>query len=185
MPFKKGHKLNIGNTWNKGKKQSLVTIQKRIIARKKSGWFKNPDETKKKIGKANAIKLKGRKRSKESIMKQSLSIRKEKHWNWKGGIKKDKDKRKSFEGKIWRENIFKRDNYTCRSCGKTKCEIHPHHIKNYAKYKDLRFNIKNGITLCKQCHREFHLKFGTYNNNRKQMKDFITYVRQHERGIQF
>jgi len=54
--------------------------------------------------------------------------------------------------KLWREEVFKRDNYTCQDCGKRKCYIEGHHIKSWAKYPKLRYIISNGLTLCKECH---------------------------------
>lgn len=73
--------------------------------------------------------------------------------SWKGGIKKDKDRRKSYESVCWRESVFKRDNYTCRDCGLSGVYLEAHHIKSYAKYPELRTELSNGITLCKECHK--------------------------------
>lgn len=83
---------------------------------------------------------------------------KEKNPNWKGGVS-DKNNliRTSKKYKNWRKKIFKRDDWTCQKCGsrsgKNKAVIlHAHHIKPFALYPDLRFNLENGITLCKKCH---------------------------------
>lgn len=77
----------------------------------------------------------------------------EKHWNWQGGIfMKNLTIRKSFEYKLWRESVFKRDNYTCIWCG-AKGDIHADHIKRFSEYPELRFAIDNGRTLCVPCHK--------------------------------
>lgn len=79
---------------------------------------------------------------------------------WKGGISYQKKRiRKGVEWKMWRTAIFQRDNYTCRECGARSgkgqaVELHPHHIRQYALYPELRFDVNNGITLCKECHKK-------------------------------
>ena len=56
------------------------------------------------------------------------------------------------------KNVFERDNYTCRICGKRGGELNAHHINHFSKYPDLRFELGNGITLCKKCYMEVHMR---------------------------
>ena len=70
----------------------------------------------------------------------------------------DKDIRNSGEYQEWRTAVFKRDGYTCQKCGQKGGELNAHHIKPFAEYKNLRFDVDNGITLCKKCHRKAHKK---------------------------
>ena len=53
----------------------------------------------------------------------------------------------------WRKEVYKRDSYCCRwpNC-KIKNKLNAHHIKNWAEFPGLRFNVSNGITLCKYHH---------------------------------
>lgn len=55
--------------------------------------------------------------------------------------------------KQWRKSVYTRDNHKCRWPNCTlKRKINAHHIKNWADYPGLRFDINNGITLCKYHH---------------------------------
>jgi len=62
----------------------------------------------------------------------------------------------SKEYKQWRLAIYKRDNFCCKmpGCKKRgmKC-IQAHHIRRWANFPELRFELSNGITLCKYHHR--------------------------------
>jgi len=51
----------------------------------------------------------------------------------------------------WRKDVFKRDNWACKECG-GKVNIEAHHIKSWKDYPDLRFELDNGLTLCRKCH---------------------------------
>lgn len=106
--------------------------------------------------------------------------------NWGGGTysKPLKEKiRRTFEYKLWRESVFKRDNWTCQDCGikfikgiNLKITLQCDHIIPYKKIilenkvltledaincKEL-WDISNGRTLCKPC----HLKTPTWGNRR-------------------
>lgn len=82
----------------------------------------------------------------------------ESHWNWKGGITNESHRiRTSSDYKEWRRDVFERDNYTCRKCGAEE-NLNAHHILPFSVYPKLRFDVDNGITLCKQCHIELHKK---------------------------
>lgn len=70
----------------------------------------------------------------------------------------NQDERHSKKYKEWRTAVFERDNYTCQHCGQVGGELNAHHIKPFAKYKELRFELSNGITLCVPCHDKVHGK---------------------------
>jgi 5-methylcytosine-specific restriction endonuclease McrA len=57
--------------------------------------------------------------------------------------------------KRWRISVYKRDNFTCQMPGcKKKTTLQAHHIQKWANASMLRYDIDNGITLCKKCHKE-------------------------------
>ena len=55
----------------------------------------------------------------------------------------------------WRKTIKKRDRYRCQfpNC-KNNQKLEAHHIYPWATYPALRYDIKNGLTLCRQCHQK-------------------------------
>jgi len=88
------------------------------------------------------------------------------HWKWKGGITPENQKlRSSRKSKDWRKAVFKRDNYTCQECGVRGGKLVADHIKQWAFFPKLRFNINNGRVLCEKCHE----KTPTFRNNNKKI----------------
>jgi 5-methylcytosine-specific restriction endonuclease McrA len=76
-----------------------------------------------------------------------------KHHNWRGGITPiNQQIRHSFEANEWRTMVFGRDGFACQMCFRKGGYLNAHHIKPFAKYPELRFEIDNGITLCEECH---------------------------------
>lgn len=98
----------------------------------------------------------GKKIPKEVRLK--MGSKKEKNSNWKGGVTSTNELiRKSYEYKEWRQEVFKRDNYTCISClekEKVSGKLEADHIMPFAYFPELRFNLDNGRTLCKDCHKK-------------------------------
>lgn len=81
--------------------------------------------------------------------------RKENHWNWNGGItSENKCARVSIQYKNWRRSVFARDNFTCVKCGIRGGYLNADHIKPFALFPELRFDINNGMTLCVDCHKK-------------------------------
>lgn len=78
--------------------------------------------------------------------------------------------RGSFEYRQWRSDVFTRDDFTCWRCGQRGGKLHAHHKKRLVKMLQFYeivtleealeceelWNINNGITYCKDCHKEVH-----------------------------
>lgn len=94
---------------------------------------------------------------------------------WKGGITPINTAiRMSYDYRLWREAVLKRDNYTCQICGIAGSPgnfvlMHADHIKPFSLFPELRFAIDNGRALCVPCHE----KTPTYLNPRMKIEDFI------------
>lgn len=64
----------------------------------------------------------------------------------------DRLARYSKEAKEWRKAVFKRDDWTCQICGIRGSYLEADHIKPFAYFPELRYELDNGRTLCKKCH---------------------------------
>ena len=194
-PFSEEHKRKISIA-NKGKilsKEHKEKLRKIWLGRK------HTEETKIKMSLAQKGKPKseehkrklaeyyGEKASwfgKKHTIEQRIKIsngqpKKEKHYNWRGGVTPLMQKIKTlFEMKEWRKKIFQRDHFTCLNCRIVGGNLEAHHKKpfrilfnnflqeypHFSPFEDketlLRlamsyepfWDINNGETLCLGCH---------------------------------
>lgn len=72
-------------------------------------------------------------------------------------IKKDVRDMSSPKYRKWKWDVIRRDNYTCQICGKkmTKGFV-VHHIVGWDEDESKRYDMDNGLTLCKDCHIKLH-----------------------------
>lgn len=114
--------------------------------------------------------------SKKGEKNPMFGITRENHPNWNKNLTDEERQklRKSIEYTRFRRKVFKRDKHTCQKCGDNQGgNLNAHHIRNHSTHKELRYDVNNGITLCKKCHIEFHKKYGYKNNNENQIKEFL------------
>ena len=156
---------------------SRGTIQRwaRELGVKKDRIFRREVQRKNAIGRVHsaearakiAAKAKGRRTSDAAKAKQfetkrrNGSIRRgERHYKWKGGRPWERFKKPEYLA--WRNAVLEHDGYVCqgcrRQCKKYEHGLAAHHIQPYAKYPALRYEVSNGITLCRQCHMTLHGK---------------------------
>ena len=148
-PSRKGVKLTDIHKEKIGLANKRALKGKKIPERVK----KKMSETHKRIGTGKWMK--GRKLSKETKEKMSKY--------WTGRKKKEKcltseehKLRMTKRYKEWRMKVFLRDNFTCQFCEKRGGRLEAHHIKSFADYPRLRFDVNNGITFCFDCHKLAH-----------------------------
>lgn len=81
---------------------------------------------------------------------------------WQGGSsvppseRNNSEIRASARYSTWREEVYRRDDYTCQFCKARGGKLNAHHIMSFAKFPALRFEEGNGITLCEKCHVKVH-----------------------------
>ena len=113
-----------------------------------------------KNGKGNT----GKHHSLETKEKMRLHMIGDKNPHWKGGItKQNQAARNSLEYSEWRKKVFERDKYTCQECAQIGGQLEVDHLKQFAYYPELRYEVSNGKTLCHSC----HCKTPTYRNHNK------------------
>ena len=148
--------------WNKGVPfNQTLSIEKNNLRKQK---ISKTLKEKYKTGERQSASL-GKKMDLKSIKKLSQSLIKlyqegkmpsgERHHSWKGGVNSQRKKEYHLlKYKLWRLSIFERDNYTCQKCNKHGGMLQADHIKRWADYPELRYEISNGQTLCKKCHQQ-------------------------------
>jgi len=106
--------------------------------------------------------------NKPRIFKKRPGNSGENHHNWQGGISSENIRiRNSIEYKQWRHTVLVRDNNACIECS-AKDNLRVDHIKPFYLYPELRFDVDNGRTLCKNCDSEIgYCYFSQHNPNAK------------------
>lgn len=83
-----------------------------------------------------------------------------------------------------RKKTFERDDYTCQICsarngnGK-RIVLNAHHIDGWNWCKEKRFDLDNMITLCDDCHSDFHSRYGGGDNTKEQFEEYRKQVLVH------
>lgn len=95
----------------------------------------------------------GRKHTDETKEKMAQVRRGSNNPHWEGGLSElVKGIRRSPEYHQWRKAVLERDNHTCLDCGATE-GLDAHHIQPIFDYPEGVFEVDNGLTLCKDCHK--------------------------------
>lgn len=104
--------------------------------------------------------FKGKTKSIEHRLKLRKSQLGSKSHFWKGGLTdKNRKLRNSMFTRNWRNEVYKRDNWTCQQCkarssAGNAVKLSAHHIKPWFSHPETRFDVNNGVTLCVGCHKK-------------------------------
>lgn len=137
--FKRGNQVNLGHKHTEGTKLKISLSKTGKVAWNKGKpaiWAKDLPQSfknKKQVG--------------------------EDHWNWQGGITPENEQARKIKAyDVWRFSVYKNNKFACVDCKTKGVQLHAHHLKSFAKNKELRYDVKNGITLCRECHIKRHTK---------------------------
>ena len=104
--------------------------------------------------------MNGKSHSRETKDKMRESQIGELSASWKGGLTEINYRiRRSQQYADWRKSVFEAGKYTCQHCGAKsvagkRVRLEADHIKPFAAFPELRFEVSNGRTLCAPCHRK-------------------------------
>ncbi len=82
--------------------------------------------------------------------------------------------RTSREYRIWRATCIRRDK-TCQICN-TLQSRQVHHKNNAEDHPDQRFDTENGITLCRNCHTQYHCNYHKSFREKTTKYDYDNFV---------
>lgn len=140
------------NNFRKGKKFIFFEEHRQNLSKANKGqipWIKGKKQT------SEHIKRRVMSRIKNGTDVKHTAPRGENHYLYIKDRSKlaKRQKRSDVAYKEWRKNVWIRDKYKCRMKNNDcKGRIEVHHILSWSKFPELRYEIKNGITLCQYHH---------------------------------
>lgn len=99
------------------------------------------------------------------------------NWRWSGG---PKNFQLSPQHRLWREQVFARDNWRCQRCGARaskgdRVRLNAHHVVPIFVDSTLAMYLWNGLTLCESCHRQTHRESGLHPRKKQLTEDLVVY----------
>lgn len=76
----------------------------------------------------------------------------------------------------FKKSVLFRDGYKCICCGKDY-ELKVHHLDGFDNFPEKRLDLSNAVTLCENCHKNFHLLYGRGNNTKEQFEKWFGSVK--------
>lgn len=97
----------------------------------------------------------------------SIRMSGDKNHRWKGGITPERQRLQKEISTELRQQIYKRDDFTCRLCYRRGGTLELHHIIPCYQDKTLFFEPTNLVTICADCHRT------KINNHEHEYQDYF------------
>lgn len=76
----------------------------------------------------------------------------------------------------FKKSVLFRDGYKCVCCGKNY-ELKVHHLDGFDNFPEKRLDLDNAVTLCENCHKNFHLVYGRGSNTKEQFESWFGSVK--------
>ena len=82
--------------------------------------------------------------------------------------------RRTREYRQWRVSVIRRD-ATCVICN-SRQNRQAHHIEDGSHHPESRFDVENGITLCRGCHTALHTMFKPSFRHKTTKADWLNFL---------
>jgi len=82
--------------------------------------------------------------------------------------------RTSKEYRLWRASVIRRD-IRCKICNSLQ-DREAHHLNHAIYFAGMRFDVDNGVTLCKKCHTQYHTNYHNSFREKCEKKDFENFM---------
>lgn len=134
-----------------------------------AGWKKSCGCLKRESGSKNLMK--------------TLSLRSGKnHYNYNPLITDEERVKNRYsiygeDRRFWRRKVYEKYDYTCVCCKQRGGKLNAHHLNGYSWYEEGRYDVNNGVALCKSCHLDFHSKYGYGDNTKEQFEEYYKEVK--------
>jgi hypothetical protein len=87
---------------------------------------------------------------------------------------KDREDRRLVDGyNSWRHDVFLQDGHTCKICKETGGNLVAHHLDSWHWCVERRLDTENGVTLCFDCHKDFHKIYGLKENTAEEFFEYF------------
>ena len=93
------------------------------------------------------------------------------------------DWRKTKAYRLWRVSVIRRDS-VCQVCNSLQ-NREAHHMNHATYFPEQRFEVANGVTLCKGCHGQFHSNFKSSTREKCTLEDYLNFKKliDHIKGV--